>query len=333
MFGAFAGGALGGLLGSMLGSLESVQALLKIIGSALNAFIAPFIPILLTLFKPFLALFLLVGALLIKFLKNTFGGSGLTKTDKEGQTKLGGTGALVTAGVGAILGSIAVGLTIGFGAVPALVTAAILGALALLTPMLVNVGAKFSKWLSDALSNFITLIDNVFGTSFGQAIQEYIFGIIDVFKGLFNILTGLLTLDFTKAWEGVRTVISGFGRILKGIGDFWYSVLKLGFLVLWKGLREIFIGAWEGLVRVFNWITTTISSIAVKFANAFIAGLNAIIGILNKVPGVDIDRIRNRSVDTSSTNITINVQGNADQKVTDDLIRQLQQKLRLSGGF
>jgi len=71
---AAAGLGIVGLVGGLLSSLDSIGGLLKGVLGLLNALVAPFVPILLTLLKPFLALFLFVGSLLAKYLKSIMSG-------------------------------------------------------------------------------------------------------------------------------------------------------------------------------------------------------------------------------------------------------------------
>ncbi len=83
---AFAGGFLGGFTGGavwdLVKSLDSVSGFLKVITSLLNSLIAPFIPILVGLLKPFLSLFLLVGGLLFKWLSSFVTGFNVPGSNK-----------------------------------------------------------------------------------------------------------------------------------------------------------------------------------------------------------------------------------------------------------
>lgn len=79
-------------------------------------------------------------------------------------------------------------------------------------------------------------------------------GLIQIIKGAVMVIGGLLTGDF-------KLIADGFALIFKGIGNVVISVLN-------------------GVINMIN-----------KFLKAFTTGINAAIGLANKVPGVNISKV------------------------------------------
>ena len=318
--GATAGFAfLGGLLGGIISQLDVISGLLGILNGIVNSFVAPFVPILLGLFKP-------VFILLQLFLKKVLT-SGSNPPDAQGNKTSGfekTTKIIISAiaGIGvAILGAVA--------GIPALM----LGALALIVSGLalifVGIGKAigdkisiFADWLSNILLSGVKLIDNFFGTSFKSVLIGIADGILNIFSGIKDILVGIFTLDWKKVNEGFFNLVKGLGQLLFSALLFVINTIKLvfgGFIKLLKGGLEF--------------ILSGVKTIASSFVNLFRKGLNLVIGILNKIPGVEIGKISKARAENVSTNISINIEGSADQNTVNAVVQRLRSELSRRGSI
>ena len=364
--GGIAGGvAIGNILSNLLSGLESIQKLLEVIGGVLNAFISPFIPILLTLMKPFFAIFLMLGGLLAKFLKNYLmnRGQGMVTKDEKGTPKLGLEGASIVALVGGAIAGILAIVVAGFTGFPALLIATLVG---LITPAFIDLVMWLGNFFGKISVKIYTFLDKFFGTDFIGALLTLGQGIVDIFKGLWDILVGLLSFDFSRVWEGLKLTLLGLWEVLKGVFLTAYNTLKLVLFAIWESLKFVFSKSFEGLKTFGNWIWDTLVSIFQSSLNVlrnFGSWLwDYIKGVIKKVASKFSfwkskkvnDVIITPSGQTIETNprdyiiatknpgsiggtgkidITINVNGNADNSTINEIVRRLQQELRLRGNY
>lgn len=146
-------------------------------------------------------------------------------------------------------------------------------------------------------------------------------GIKAIFNGVINFYKNI----FTGAWNGVKTIWSGAGKFFTGIWD----GIKNAFSTVGSWFKNIFTNAYNGVVNVFSKITgffrgiwdsikeifskvgqtigsaitdtvrtavNFVLSTAVKIINGFISAINIAIGIINCIPGVNIDKLKKLEV-------------------------------------
>jgi len=303
------------ILTKLLNSTDSVVKLLEIVGALINQLVAPFVPILLGLIKP-------VFVLLQKFLFGALAGLGV-----------GGFGGEETIGTGEKIIKLALGIIAGAfaGIVAGLLGAsvgwiiAIGAAFFLLVPILVDFGKQLGQSLIDAgksISDFFTngivsvlqSIFDIFGIDLLEPLKTILNEVIDIFSGLIDIVLGVFTLD----WELIK---SGFIEVFSSLWEIMLTVWNLAGEVL----GMIMSGAWEGLKSIWEWLLGAMKSGVSTFASLFIKGLNALIGLLNKIPGVNIGKVKSsNAVGDLKTTINVTVQGNTN----DDTISQMLTALR-----
>ena len=157
----------------------------------------------------------------------------------------------------------------------------------------------FSNWLATSLLNGISFIDDflelILRTYFFFLAAE---GILNIFTGLKDLLIGTITIDWDQIQRGFLTLIEGAGK-----------VLSLGILFVWEILKRIFMSFINLLKTGFELLVSGIKSVANSFVDLFRKGLNLVIGILNKVPGVSLNKIGSSSPGNFSTNISVNIEG------------------------
>lgn len=111
----------------------------------------------------------------------------------------------------------------------------------------------FVNWLiqfvGPSVSNFVQLVIDVFGTLFA-VIADIIKDLIHIINGIVDFLVGVFTLDWEKAWNGIKDIFIGIWHI---IADSFKGVINL-------------------LIDVINWFIRGINKISIKVPD-WVAGL------------------------------------------------------------
>ena len=119
-----------------------------------------------------------------------------------------------------------------------------------------------------------------------NTISDALGGIADFLKGVFDIITGILTGDMSKIFDGFTetgdAIMNILSTIFTGLLDLTVAVLKL----IWDTIIAIFQGIWDGIVAIFtpigewfaerwNDITTVLADVAKWFGDMFQKAWNA----------------------------------------------------------
>ena len=135
-----------------------------------------------------------------------------------------------------------------------------------------------------------------------SAVGQLIIALVQALPGLFStLLTTVVTL-FQGMWRSITGVFAGVGQwFQKKFSEAWQNVQKV-----FSGVGSFFSGVWRTITGVFTNIGTSVAS-AVSGAirsglngalatieniiNGGISMINGAIGLINKIPGVNIGRI------------------------------------------
>ena len=111
--------------------------------------------------------------------------------------------------------------------------------------------------------------------------------VVDFFKGVWDGIVGVFSAVgewfvgvFTSAWEGIKSVFSTVGEFFSGI---WNTIVSL-FTTIGTAVGDAISGAVKGAINA-------VLSGAVGIINGFISAINFAIGIINKIPGVSINKL------------------------------------------
>lgn len=107
-----------------------------------------------------------------------------------------------------------------------------------------------------------------------KSVSKSLGGVITTTKGIIQFLVGVFTLDWRKAWDGIKNIFKGIFDTLsgilgtakasfKGILDFikvtflgsWkiaWSSVSATFSAIWSAIKKTASDAWEGIKRVFS---------------------------------------------------------------------------------
>lgn len=104
-------------------------------------------------------------------------------------------------------------------------------------------------------------------------------------KLVFSVVKDVLTGDFKGAWEGIKGIFSNWTGFFS---ELWDSVVKI-----FKNIGSAVGDAVSSTVKV---AINSVLSTAVGIINGFISAINAAIGVINAIPGVNISKLNKLSV-------------------------------------
>lgn len=143
----------------------------------------------------------------------------------------------------------------------------------------------------DGLTKVFGKVGNWFGEKFGAArdgIKKAFSSIGDFFKNIWKTITnafssvgGWFKDIFSKAWEGVKNVFSGVGNFFIGIWD----KIKNAFSAIGTKIGDAISGA---VKKGINGLI----GMAEGIVNGFLKMINGAIGMINKIPGVEISKVK-----------------------------------------
>lgn len=112
--------------------------------------------------------------------------------------------------------------------------------------------------------------------------------------GLIVVAVGAAVALIIKHWETIKSWFVAFGSWLAGIFSTIWNGIKTGF----QAVGDFFKNVWEGIKNVFKGVINFIISLMNGWISGFesminfaIRGLNALIKLINKVPGIKIGTI------------------------------------------
>lgn len=113
-----------------------------------------------------------------------------------------------------------------------------------------------------------------------NATKDYFLGKWNSIKSIFKDVGTWFSNVFTKAWEGIKFAFSKVTGFFSGI---WQTIKDT-----FSKVGSTIAGAISGAVKkAINAVLST----AVKIINGFISAINFAIGIINKIPGVEINKL------------------------------------------
>lgn len=203
-----------------------------------------------------------------------------------------------------------------------------------------------TKKLEPAWTMVWSTISGVFGTVVGF-ISDSVGGIIKIFRGIIDFITGIFTGNWKKAWEGVKTI---FTSIFEGIKTAFKLPINLiidGINGFTAGLNKIKIPEWVPIVGGKGFHIAKIPKLAKggivdrpTYSLIGEAGKEAVVPLENNTGWITqlaskIQEKTNNKGDNSRGNqpiyLTINL---GDKKIYDGLIKELNNRqFETNGGF
>lgn len=113
-----------------------------------------------------------------------------------------------------------------------------------------------------------------------SAVGKFFASVWQQIKDAFKSVATWFKDIFSKAWEGVKGVFSKVGEFFGGIWD----TIKAKFSAIGQKIGDAVSGAFKSAI---NWVLDK----AIGLINGFLKAINFAIGIINKIPGVEIKKI------------------------------------------
>lgn len=159
-----------------------------------------------------------------------------------------------------------------------------------LVPLINWIVSNVIPVIAPILEEIGTLMLTLYGT-----IADVIGGIFDVLGGLIDFIIGVFTGDWSRAWEGIKTIFSGIWAAIKSILNLaWQSLKKIintaltaikgNITTVFNSIKTIATNIWNGIKTVImtvvngikSGITTAFSSIKTVITTA-INGIKTVI--------------------------------------------------------
>jgi len=125
---------------------------------------------------------------------------------------------------------------------------------------LVEAIAPVISWLVDKLAPIVAKVFSYIGT--------VIEGALKIISGIINVVTGIITGNWGKAWDGIKQIVSGVWDIIKGLVTNGLGIiedlLSGAASALWHIGKALFEGLWNGMKSMWGAITGWVSDMAHK---------------------------------------------------------------------
>ena len=113
-----------------------------------------------------------------------------------------------------------------------------------------------------------------------SAVKEFFTSKAEDIKGVFASIGTWFGDIFSGAWEGIKSAFSAVGSFFTGI---------------WESIKEIFANVGSSIAEAIGGTVkkaiNTVLSVAVGIINGFISAINFAIGVINMIPGVEINKL------------------------------------------
>lgn len=114
-----------------------------------------------------------------------------------------------------------------------------------------------------------------------EAMIMTIRGWLQVIRGIVKVISGILTGDFRRVWDGVKDIFAGGVKATIGVFKGITAPARRIAATVGGAIADIFSAAWDKIVELFE-----------SRANRAIGFINAIIDVINLIPGVpDIGKV------------------------------------------
>lgn len=138
--------------------------------------------------------------------------------------------------------------------------------------------AQKIEWLRDVIHRNFAWVEEYIRNVWGL-IYNNIQTAINQVRDIINIVMGVLSGDWGKAWDGLKSLVVDTFNGLLNQARYFGGILKSIFQGVWKGIAWVFVQALNGLIGLLN---------------DFLGGLNMIVGpirgLLGKI-GIDVPEI------------------------------------------
>lgn len=153
-----------------------------------------------------------------------------------------------------------------------------------------NVAAGIATATTTALGAAIAFLTSPIGIAIAAIAAIIAIGVLlyknwDTVKEYAISIWESIVSVFQSAWEGIKGIFSKVGEFFKGV---WDSIVEI-FTSIGTAISDAISNAVKGAIN-------SVLSGAAKIINGFISAINFAVGIINKIPGVEISKIQKLEV-------------------------------------
>ena len=211
------------------------------------------------------------------------------------------------------IGEAVLGLGLLIGNVPLIVA----GAIAVILGLIIKNWDKIKEFLQggiDWLKGKSDWVHEMFGDTIGNIYDTFVENlqlILDWFDmtfknikqildGIIEFVTGVFSGDWEKAWEGVK-------KIFGGIWDWIKNTLETVLQIAWNSVKDIASRVGETISNVFKAIVNGVLGTIERVLNSPIRAVNRLIGVINAVPGINLNTLPTFNLPRLKTGAIVNM--------------------------
>lgn len=146
---------------------------------------------------------------------------------------------------------------------------------------------KHLKGLVEELGAFIFKLVNGVLEIWNKFIYPIIHYLVELLAPTFVTIFNYIVDSIGTAIALISDIVKSLLRIFGGVIDFVVGVFTGNWSKAWQGVVDIFGGIFDGIVGLIKWPLNMI----IDMINGAISGINTMIKVINKVPGVNIGTV------------------------------------------
>lgn len=197
------------------------------------------------------------------------------------------------------IGIIVAGIAIAFGAWPV----AIAGAIIAVVGIIVSNWEKIKKFLTEGINWLRTKGKEIFHSIFGDFLDPIYDGFVDnielvikyldkaiknakkIFDNIIDFIKNVFKGDWKAAWENIKNIFSTIFDTMKDYFFMIFNIIKNVVVNVAKTTGNIIAGVFKAVVNGVLWTIETV-------LNSPIRTINSLIGVINKIPGINLGKLK-----------------------------------------
>lgn len=143
------------------------------------------------------------------------------------------------------------------------------------------------KGVIEELGEFIMKLTNGALEIWNKFISPIVDFLVKTLGPIFVTVFNYIVDSVGTAIAVISDIAKGLLKVFGGIIDFLVGIFTGNWRKAWQGVRNIFKGIFDGLVSIAKWPLNMI----IDLVNTAISGINSMIKVINKVPGINISTV------------------------------------------
>lgn len=131
------------------------------------------------------------------------------------------------------------------------VLTAVRGFISVVTGVIRALWRKFGSFITDFAGQFLANLAALFRATW-ENIKQLIDAALRVIRGIFDVFAGLLTGDWTRLWEGIKSIVSGLWSAIHAVIEQAGAILQSILRGAWETMKTVARGAWETFVTIIE---------------------------------------------------------------------------------